>query len=958
VNFLEKVARTLYDSYRGEMEKQVVILPSRRAGLYLARHLSRLSNKPQWSPKMVTVTELFESFSTLHQSETESLIFDLYKSYLTSVANPLPFDDFWSWGETILTDFNDIDLWLADAEKIYSNISDLKEIDHRFGGLTEEQIEIIRGFWTSFNPADTGSEARTAFKTVWQVLGPLYKSFSEKLAASGKGWEGMICREVAEKAASNQLPLPDDINYHVAGLNALNNCEKELFLFLKRQGRVKFYWDDDHGFMKQKDHKASVFIKENLHNFGNDLPQYDEELQPEQKNRWTIIDTPSDSAQAKMLPEILREAGLDSVEDATDTAVILADEKLLAPVLSSLPEEIKEVNVTMGHPFKYTPLYSFIKQLFILARYASHHDGELTFRAENVLGLIRHQYFPVLSKENTEIISVEIISGNMIRVGQKYLAEKMAGCEVFDVPENVNDYPAYLLKILTVLYENSFGTNPGRGIMSIDREYMRMSMNEGGKLRNLIAEHGFSLKIDTCIRLMDRIFKRLIVPFSGEPLKGLQVMGVLETRALEFKNMIFLSLNEGIFPNQSYENTFIPYNIRRAFGLPTINEHESIYSYHFFRLLRRPQRGWFMYNSTTQGMSTGEMSRYLIQMKYGSEYSPVFSTLHILVGRSSIVPDVLQKNEGHIKSLLKRYTGLSEDGKDKIFSPSAINTWLTCRMKFYYRYVCGIAEEDKLEKEIDQRRFGNILHAVMEEIYKPLIGTVADASILKTISSDAASIRKIIIQKASSEMRWSEESLLGGKSVIIIDVLARYIKNILDYDGTIKDLTVLHLEKKFCNVFEVGTPMGKQTILVGGITDRVDSASGMVRVVDYKTGSPKDNGTTLDKLFDETVNSRSDAVLQTLLYCNALRSYYPDRIIQPAIYWIQQISAKDFSSSVRMPEFEASLSSMQSYTDMMNRYETGLKEVLENIFSADQHFTMTSFQRKCSSCPYRLLCQR
>ena len=907
---------------------------------------------------MVTVTELFESFSSLRQSESESLIFELYSSYCISVTNPLPFDDFWSWGETILADFNDIDLWLADAGKIYSNISDLKEIDSKFGGLTAEQVEIIRGFWTSFNPADKGSEARAAFRSVWQVLGPLYKSFREKLMASGKGWEGMVCRDVAEKAMADGIVLPARTVYHVAGLNALNNCEKELFLFIRRKGRIKFYWDDDHDFMKQRDHKASLFIRENLHNFGNDLPHYEEAPEPTVRGRWTIIDTPSDSAQAKMLPEILHEAGLESVEDATDTAVILADEKLLAPVLTSLPDEIKEVNVTMGHPFKYTPLYSFLKQLFMLARYASKHDGEMTFRAENVLGIIRHQYFAVISTQETETLAGEIVSGNMIRVEKNFLSERIRECELFSVPDNANEYPVYLLRILTLLYENSYNVDSGRGIMSIDREYMRMAMNEGGKLCNLIVQYNFALKIDTCIRLIDRVFKRLIVPFSGEPLKGLQIMGVLETRALEFKNMIFLSLNEGVFPNKSYENTFIPYNIRRAFGLPTINEHESIYSYHFFRLLRRPVRGWFMYNSTTQGMSTGEMSRYLIQMKYGTQYAPEFRTLHILVGRSTMIPDSLMKSEAHTRALLNRYTGPSEDGKEKIFSPSAINTWLTCRMRFYYRYVCGIGEEDKLEKEIDQRHFGNILHAAMEELYRPLIGTVADAAILKTISSDTERIRNVIIERASSEMHWSKESLLSGKSIIIVDVLIRYIKDVIAFDSSLNGVALLHLEKQFCNQFDIDTPAGKQKVMVGGIADRVDSVSDAMRIVDYKTGTPKEGRTSLDKMFDETTESRSDAVLQTLLYCNALRKEHPERVYIPAIYWVQKISSPDFNLTVNMTEFEPAPFSLQSYTEMMNNYEERLKDVLTKIFSADEHFTMTQFERKCLSCPYRLLCRR
>lgn len=958
MNFLEKVAKTLYDNHHDEMEKQVVVLPSRRAGLYLARHLSCLSDKPQWAPEMVTVTELFSSFSKFRQTETETLIFDLYRAYSDEMASPLPFDDFWAWGETIVADFNDIDLWLADAEKIYSNISDLKEIDQKFGGLTEEQIEIIRSFWTSFKPEDTGSEARTAFRSVWQMLGPLYNSFQTRLASEGRAWEGMLCRKVAEEAMNDSLEIPYNVTYHIAGLNALNNCEKELFLFFKRRGRVRFYWDDDHGFMNRKNHKASVFINENLKNFGSDLPEYNKEQLTAKEGRWTIIDTPSDTAQAKMLPEILKAAGFDPSSDATDTAVILADEKLLAPVLTSLPEEVTGVNVTMGHPFKYTPLYSFLKQLFMLARYASHSGDEHSFRAENVLGIIRHQYFTVLMTEDAAPVAAEIISGNMVRVEQSYLAQKLPAGYLFDLPVEAKLFPGYLINILTKLYENSYGADSERGIMSVDREYMRLAISEAGKLRNLILAYNLNLKIDTCIRLIDRVFKKLIVPFSGEPLKGLQVMGVLETRALEFSNVIFLSLNEGIFPNQSYENTFIPYNIRRAFGLPTINEHESIYSYHFFRLLRKPKHGWFMYNSTAQGVSSGEMSRYLIQMKYDPAYSPEFSTLHILVGRSSIIPGTLEKNEGHISALIERYTGEAKNGKHKFMSPSAVNCWMNCRMKFYYKYVCGIDEDDKLEKEIDQRRFGNILHEVMEEIYIPLKGATADQTYFKAVAADSAKLRDIITDTAAREMKWRKEILLAGKSVIIIDVLERYIKDILRYDSNLQNMSIMHLEEPFYRLFDVATPVGSAPISVGGIIDRVDNLSGRLRVVDYKTGYPKENKVTLEQLFDDTKDKLNDAVLQTLLYCDALLALNPGEIILPAIYWVQQISSPEFNPSVNLTDFGTGMPLKEKYSEVMIDYEERLMGVLEKIFSTEEHFSMTSFTRKCTSCPYRLLCQR
>ncbi len=592
MDFLGKVAYKLRENHGKEMDRQIVVLPSRRAGLYLSRFLARLSDKPQWSPMMLTVNELFSSFTDLRPADTETLIFELYTIYKQRFTGEMNFDDFWSWGEVIIRDFNDIDLYLADAEKLYTNISDLKEIDSKFGGLTVEQTEIIRGFWTSFNPGSfEDSNARSKFQSVWQKLAPLYKDFTASMKRRGQAGEGMLCREVAEKAMKESLLVKEGFTWHIVGLNALNNCEKVLFKYLKSKGQAKFYWDDTHFFMNENDHKAAVFMKENLGMFGNELGKDTYETSSSEGGRWTVIDTPSDTAQARMLGQIIEGAGLDAAADLTDTAIILADEKLLLPVLTSLPQSIEEVNVTMGHPFRFTSLYSFLKQLMALIRSARTDNGKTTFRSEEVITLLRHQYFVLLTGNEGEGVVAEIISGNMIRVEEKFLISRLPMKQLFAIPADGAALPDHLVSVMEMVEAATFKTpDDGRGL-SIDREYLRMAMSATGMLANLMHSYDLELKTDTCVRFLDRVYRKLKVPFSGEPLKGIQVMGVLETRALEFSNIIFLSLNEGIFPGTSYDNTFIPYNIRRAFGLPTVNEHESIYSYHFFRLLRKPVTG-------------------------------------------------------------------------------------------------------------------------------------------------------------------------------------------------------------------------------------------------------------------------------------------------------------------------------------------------------------------------------
>ncbi len=446
MDFLGKVAYRLRENHGNEMDRQIVVLPSRRAGLYLSRFLARLSDKPQWSPMMMTVNELFHSFTDLRPADTETLIFELYSIYKQKFTVEMSFDDFWSWGEVIIRDFNDIDLYLADAEKLYTNISDLKEIDAKFGGLTDEQTEIIRGFWTSFNPGSSEeSNTRSKFQSVWQKLAPLYKDFNASMKKRGQAGEGMLCREVAEKAINGSLHVNEGFTWHIVGLNALNNCEKVLFKYLRGKGQAKFYWDDAHFFMNDSEHKAAFFMKENLGMFGNDLGKNTDDTTPSPAGRWTVIDTPSDTAQARMLGQIIDGAGLEATADLTDTAIILADEKLLLPVLTSLPQSMEEVNVTMGHPFRFTSLYSFLKQLMALIRSARVSNGKTTFRSEEVITLLRHQYFVLLSGNEGEKVVAEIISGNMIRVDEDFLISRLPLKKLFTVPADGAALPDHLV---------------------------------------------------------------------------------------------------------------------------------------------------------------------------------------------------------------------------------------------------------------------------------------------------------------------------------------------------------------------------------------------------------------------------------------------------------------------------------------------------------------------------------
>ncbi len=956
MDFLEKVAYRIRERHGDEMERQTVVLPSRRAGLWLSRSLAKLGDKPVWSPSMLTVSELFRSFTDLTPADQDTQIFGLYNVYRRLYGEEMSFDDFWSWGEVIINDFNDIDLYMADAGRLYSNISDLREIDAAFGGLTDEQVEIIRGFWKSFNPASTGSEARTKFRSVWQKLAPLYTAFRESMFTGGMAGDGMLCRDVAEKALAGTLMLQEGKRWHIVGLNALNNCEKALFRFLKQQGVADFYWDDDHFFMDDPDHKASLFIRENRRMFGNAVDDAAPGRHEPPRGDWQIIDTPSDTAQARMVAQILDDGIITEEEDLTSTAVILADEKLLMPVLGSLPASVNDVNVTMGHPFRLTSLYSFLRQLLALIRSSRESGGAVSFRSEDVMALLRHQYFRLLAGGEGDTVVKEIIRGNMIRVSAPMLSERFPLKRLFTVPATGSQIPGHLAEVMELLEEATFAAEKEGVSLSVDREYLRIAMNSTVRLANLISSHNLELKPETCIRLLDRIFRKMIVPFSGEPLRGIQIMGVLETRALEFRNIIVLSLNEGIFPGSSWDNTYIPYNIRRAFGLPTVNEHESIYSYYFFRLLRKPARGWFMYNSASQGMNSGEMSRYLVRMSYSPLFAPRQRTVHIRVGRSRLMAESLTRQPEHNTILLNLYTGEGETGK--CLSPSAVNTWINCRMRFYFRYVCGMPEEEILEKEIDQRRFGNIMHETLRRLYDPLRNIPDTGAAVARLAADRELIRETVIGAAQDEMHWDRETLFSGKGVIIVDVLERYAQELLEYDGRIPDLTLLHLEDDFTSLRTINTGTGEVKVRLGGRADRVDMTGGVIRVVDYKTGSPKRDAVTAEGLFDEDKDKRNDAVLQALLYCTMIGRDHPGKIVIPAIYWIQQLKSEGFTPYASAPGLGGTDAVREEWNAFMAAFTQELDNTLQRIFSWNGEFTMTSVRQRCTTCPYRTLCRR
>jgi len=446
------------------------------------------------------------------------------------------------------------------------------------------------------------------------------------------------------------------------------------------------------------------------------------------------------------------------------------------------------------------------------------------------------------------------------------------------------------------------------------------------------------------------------VPFSGEPLSGIQIMGILETRALDFKNLIILSVNEGILPAVSAGSSFIPFSLREAFGIPSVNHQESIYAYHFYRLLQRAENVTFVYNSNSEGLRSGEMSRFLLQMKYNEILKPDFLDLNFEIKAHVTPGDKIERREEHSKQLAILFL---EKNTCRSLSPSAINMWLNCRMKFFYRYVNGLKEVDNITADIDPAMLGNILHDIMKNLYQPYLGSILTTEFLNGLIQNKKFLLRLIDDSVNEKYKAGRTDSISGNELIVRDVLMAYLLRVLNADKTFAPITVLNLEDSFSFNLSIHPNESQIEIIAGGMIDRIDTVNGVTRVVDYKTGSVSDFINSADDLFVDDRKKDSDGWLQTLLYCEAFISFKPGSIVRPSVYKIKKMNIASTDDRLRLKTGSRSETYIDNYTDIREQFIIGLKGLITTIFSNAEPFTKTTDIRgKCSFCPYRALCMR
>ena len=962
--FLENIARSLYSEFGNTLNHHCLVFPNRRAGLYFMKYLAAGISKPVWVPAIYTVNDLFKSYSDLQTASNEVLLFELYKVYRRIKKSPESFDDFYFWGDMLLDDFDDIDKYMVNAQMLFSNVLDIKNIDQHFGGLTEAQTEIIKRFWVNFD-TEKPTREKSGFIDIWSVLNDIYTGFRLSLKEQNIAYEGLIFRELAENGSDEFYTGVEWEKLHFIGFNALNECERVVMRKFRDAGKGRFYWDFDNSYIKDGDlNSAGFFMRENLKIFGNDMPpdwNYDTLLTagPPLVCR-RVFDSSSDVAQVKLIPEMVNQLPDLTEETAHHTAIVLADENLLMPVLTSLPENTGDINITMGYPLKHSLVYTLMKHLMDLQRNASVSGETIRFGYRDVISIMKHTLISEsLGMADSEILN-EITKTNMIWVPSSRFSGSAILSAIFTRPLSSPELSGYFKNILSLIASGNEKKAEDTENMSVSlnirNEFIYRIVLSLNRLESIINRGDVTFSTETYMRILDKLLRIQSVPFSGEPLSGIQIMGILETRALDFKNLVILSVNEGVLPSISTGSSFIPFSLREAFGLPSINHQESIYAYHFYRLLQRAENVTFIYNSNTEGLRSGEMSRFLVQMKYDSLLKPEFLDLSFEIKSHGSIGERIERSEEHLKQLHSRFSGKNNT---RILSPSAINTWLNCRMRFYYRYVNGLKEPDAVIREIDPALLGEILHDVMKYLYTDYIGNVLTADSIDLIIGNKKRIESIIIEVINEKFSGGAERIIGGNEFIIRDILVAYVMKILRADRTIAPIEILNLESVY--TFPVSVSSGGSDIVVpaGGKVDRIDLIQGITRIVDYKTGSVAEKITSIEDLFADNRKKDTDAWLQTLLYCEAYRVNNKGAAVRPSVYKVRKLTPASDNDKLRIRADAKNEIAVENYQSVRDDFINNLNEVIADIFSENEPFIMTDDIRgKCSYCPYRRLCIR
>ncbi len=979
--FLKYVAEDIIRKHGTNLSDVAVVFPNKRASLFMNQYLMEVAGKPIWSPHYITISELFRSQTDLTVADKIKSICMLYKVYKQYIQNDESLDQFWSWGEIMLADFDDLDKNMGNADIIFNNVSDLHAFDS-VDYLSEEDCETLKQFFAEFTDGHE-SKLKLRFKLLWNQLANIYHDFRDSLMQENLAYEGAMYREVAERASSLHWPYR---KYIFVGFNMIQKVEQALFRSMKDKGLAHFYWDFDNYYLGNNRQEAGRFIEKWLVRFPNELDIKDTDIYDNlsKEKDITFLSAATENIQARYISQWLQSN--DRMKEGELTAIVLADESLLKNVIHCLPEQLSgKTNITIGFPLSQSPVTALVEN-FLTLHLHGYNVQQQVYVIKFVNSMLRHPYVSLLSDGANTLLETLHQERVFFPDSERLCLDEGLRLLFEPIDCNRNEMNAVLvqrlLDILDTIGKNSErrrienvaaeGKDPDTELPTYEEQFLQESVfrmyNIMNRLHDLIMHGDLAVDPVTLLRLTDQIIQQTTMPFHGEPAAGIQIMGVLETRNIDFDHLLLLSCNEGNLPKGINEASLIPYSIRKAHELTTIDNKVAIYAYYFYRLLQRCQDISIAYNCSTEDGHTGQMSRFMIQLL--AESDPSKTHLHhnsmtahqipIVQERRSIV-----KSEDIMQSLLSMHS----------ISPSAINSYMRCPLKFYYNSVAKIKEPDS-DDISDHRTFGTIFHATAELLYKNIQtseGEITKEAIRQVLDDKGNTMIKRLVDEAfTREFFNGNKPHYDGLQLINREVICKYVKKMLENDLNLAPFTIVGIEERAYEKMHFQIDGNDHSMLVGGYIDRLDlihtDHGDVLRVVDYKTGSSTPDrmvGLGVDDVFvNNNIENHSDYYLQAMLYScivrhlknasetNKVKALNPQLLpVRPALLFIQK------SKSVADPVLKLNGRSIEDILEYETPFRAKLKETIEEIFDKDKNFEATTQDKRCQMCAYGKLCK-
>lgn len=948
-SFIAYVSKHLFTKFGKGISDLCLVFPSRRAALFFRQALSEQLREPLWMPESLTMNDWIMKAAGRKADDELLLLSHLYNLYSGMPgAVRKSFDEFYYMGKSILYDFDLIDKYLVNARDLYANLADIKRIDSGQAYLSEQQIACIQSFWSSFSPRADENSLQKKFLSIWDMLLPLYEGFQKLMEEKGIAYPGAIYRKVAGEEG---LDAFRDSLYVFIGFNALNPCEKAILMKLKQAGRALFYWDYDRSFLMD-DEPAGTFIRENLAAFGQADPGYfpDNFVKPKQIE---VISVPAYTTQAKILPRVLTVNGMPLDRR---TAVVLADEGLLSPLLFALSDTDETgsrcFNVTMGYPLKNSLCYGLVKDLCRLYANARTVAGQLVrgFYYKDVMTLLLHPFLVALQSEQITRVVDKIKNDHILYLNPESLPAGSLLQSVFSLPGNPEAFFSHVHALLRAVETSAkaMGAIEATALLYVSEALIGIKLS----VRNLAV----SMSLPFVMNLLLKSLSSIDIPFSGEPLEGLQIMGMLETRCLDFENLVILSAQEEFLPKAYRDTSLIPYHLKQAFNMPSIEQHEALYAYYFYRLIARAGHIVMTYSTKAlNAVTPSEKSRFIRQLDERPEHAIVFSALSCTLLLPQKKPIVVTK-DARVLLPLNRFLADAPEGR--FLSPTAINDYIKCPLRFYFSQVRGLGETEEMAEDIDGQSFGLVLHTVLQKLYSPFAGKEMKASFYDDIRKNPGKLTRLIRQAVNTQFGISgtDDCNWSGQWVLMASMIRKYIQKMLDFDAANLPFKILELERSFSQPLTVRTPQNTFTLRIGGKIDRVIEKRGRIIIGDYKTGADRSRFRSLDALFASRFSEQNGAVLQIMLYAFIYaRSHRMAGIPLPHLYFIRRLFTDSATGPLTDGERNAEIVDLAPYE---KDFWENIQSVLSQIFNFDLPFEQTQDTDACTYCSYKTICQK